>query len=372
VGKMKKLKICHVSLAVFPDKRDGAAYFCRGLYDTLKKRGHDITLLTVKWGSGFDDPNIHTITVPNSRFLWFPKFIAQYRKYLKTHEFDIIHGSGSRGSLPIIFSGKPYISTIYDLGPFEASFTRIPVIKWIERLNARKSNKIITISEISRRGIIDYMHAESDKIHNVYCAYDPSFRPRPSEAQNLKAQLGLEGPTLFYVGRIAFYKGVEDIIKAFYIAKKNISNLNLVVGGSPTLKMKEVYEKWKIDYPEVKFTGMIDGDNIPVYYSMADLFVTYSFASEGFGITPVEAIACGTPVVCSAMPAYKEIFEDHAIFVEPKRPDLLANTFIHFFENKDSYVKKIPQAQEFIKRYTWDKVTDRVEEVYEQYLNKFH
>ena len=82
---MKKLKICHVSLAVFPDKRDGAAYFCRGLYDTLKARGHDITLLTVKWGEGFKDPNIRTIDVPKSRFFWLPKFVMRYRKFLKTH-----------------------------------------------------------------------------------------------------------------------------------------------------------------------------------------------------------------------------------------------------------------------------------------------
>ena len=367
---MKKLKICHVSLAVYPDKRDGAAYFCRGLFDTLKKRGHEITFLTVKWGDGFDDPDIHTIQVPNSRFLWLVKFITKYRKFLKTHDFDIIHGSGSRGSLPIMFTGKPYISTIYDLGPFEANFTKIPIMKWIERKNAQKASEIITISDISKQGIVDYMGAQNDKIHNVYCAYDPTFQPQPKRAEKVKKKLGIEGPIIFYVGRIAFYKGVEDIIKAFYSAKKKIPDLKLVVGGKPTIKMQKVYEQWKVDYPEVNFVGMLDGEFLPTYYTMADLFVTYSYASEGFGITPVEALACGTPVVCSAMPAYEEILEDHAIFVEPQRPDLLADAFIDFFKNKELYDEKIPKAQEFIQKYTWDGVTDRVEEVYQKYLEK--
>lgn len=371
---MKKLKICHISLAVFPDKRDGAAYFSRGLFDTLKKRGHNITLLTVKWGSGFSDPDIHAIDVPKTRFFWLPKFIYSYRKFLKSHEYDIIHVSGSRGSLPLIFSKIPYITTIYDLGPFEANFSKIPVIKCIERHNARTASRIVTISEISKNGIVEYMGADVEKIHNVYCAYNPNFTPRPKEAATLKEKLGINGPILFYVGRIAFYKGVEDIIKAFYIAKKKIPDLSLVVGGKPTLKMQNSYEKWKTEYPEVKFVGMLEDDLLPVYYSMADLFVTYSFASEGFGITPVEAIACGTPVVCSAMPAYQEIFENNATFVPPQQPDLLAEAFIDFFGNLDQDIQeeKMERAQKFIQRYTWDKVTDKVEEVYQQFLKESH
>jgi glycosyltransferase involved in cell wall biosynthesis len=107
---------------------------------------------------------------------------------------------------------------------------------------------------------------------------------------------------------------------------------------------------------------------MPVYYSLADVFVTYSYASEGFGLTPIEAIACGTPVICSTLPAYKEILEDHAIFVEPQRPDLLSDTFLRFF--KDPSINKIllSTAQKFIQRYTWDAVTDRVESVYETFL----
>ncbi|MHA1729467.1 MAG: glycosyltransferase family 4 protein [Promethearchaeota archaeon] len=87
---MEKLKICHVSLTVFPDRKDGAAKFQRGIFNELKARGHDIILLTAKWGEGFKDPNIISINVPNSRFLWLPKFGLKFSRFLKKNNFDII------------------------------------------------------------------------------------------------------------------------------------------------------------------------------------------------------------------------------------------------------------------------------------------
>ena len=71
---MDKLKLCHISLALYPDRRDGASKFIRGIYYELKTRGHEITFLTAKWGTGFEDPNVVTIDIPKFRFLWVPKF----------------------------------------------------------------------------------------------------------------------------------------------------------------------------------------------------------------------------------------------------------------------------------------------------------
>ncbi|QEE16004.1 glycosyltransferase family 4 protein [Promethearchaeum syntrophicum] len=365
---MRKLKICIISAGAFPDHKDGSANYIRGLYDALKSRGHDLTMLTAKWGDGFNDKNIITVDVPKRRILWVPKFYFKFRKYIKTHDFDIIQGNGSRGSLPVMFTKKPYITLIHDMGPFEADFTKIPILKWLERRNANKAKQIITNSEITKTGIIEIMGGSKEKIHTVYCGYDPSFKPQPKRAKELKQNLGIEGPVIYYVGRIAFYKGVDHIIEAYYHAKKEIPKLNLVIGGKPTLKMKDTVEKWKKENPDVNFVGLVKEEDMSTYYSMGDVFVTYSFASEGFGITPVESIACGTPVICSTMPAYQEILQDNAIFVERQRPDLLAKAFIDFFHHPEKNQEMMTKATEFIKRYTWDAVADRVEKVYENFL----
>jgi len=354
---MQKLKICIISATVFPDHKDGSANYIRGLYDVLKSRGHDMTLLTAKWGEGFDDRNIVTVDIPKRRILWVPKFFFKFRKYIRTHDFDIIQGNGSRGSLPVMFTKKPYITLIHDMGPFEADFTKIP-----------KAKQIITNSEITKKGIIKFMGGSEDKIHTVYCGYDPNLKPQLKRANELKQKLGIKGPVIFYVGRIAFYKGVDHIIEAFYLAKKEIHDLNLVIGGKPTLKMRDTVEKWKKDNPDVDFVGLIKEEDMSTYYSMADVFVTYSFASEGFGITPVESIACGTPVICSTMPAYQEILQDNAIFVERERPDLLAKAFIDFFQHPEKKQEMMKKGAKYIERYTWDAVADRVESVYYNFL----
>ena len=367
---MRKLKLCFVALGVFPDKLDGAAKLIRRLFDEMKRRGHDITMITAKWTDGFKDPDITYIEIPKARFLWVHKFTFKFKKFLKEHDYDIIFSNGSRASLPILFAKKPFIAHIHDVGPFQAGFSPLPFIKWLETRNAKKSDLITTSSESVRPEIVSFMNVNMEKIHNVYCGIDPNMRPMPEEAQELKKKMRIKGPIFYFVGRIAFYKGVEDIIKAFYIAKEQHSDLNLLIGGKPTIKMTHVVEKWKQDYPEVNFVGIISDEEMPVYYTMADAFITYSYASEGFGITPVEALACETPVICSPLPAYKEVLQDHAIFVEPQRADLLGNVFIEFLSDLEKGKQMAKDAQEFIKRYTWEAVGGRIEKLFYQHLNK--
>jgi glycosyltransferase involved in cell wall biosynthesis len=101
---------------------------------------------------------------------------------------------------------------------------------------------------------------------------------------------------------------------------------------------------------------------------MGDLFITYSYASEGFGLTPIEAIACGTPVICSSLRVYKEILQDNALFVPPKNPPELAKKIIYLLTNESERQKLIEKAQKFIKRYSWESVGRRIEKIYTKFL----
>ncbi|MBN2157329.1 MAG: glycosyltransferase family 4 protein [Candidatus Lokiarchaeota archaeon] len=365
---MEKLKICHVSLAVYPDHRDGSAKFERNIYEELKARGHDIILLTVQWAEGFQDSNIHTIDVPNSRFLWVPKYSWTYRNYLKSNEFDILHANGSRGALPIILAKKKYVTHIHDVGPFQTSFSAIPGLKWLERKNARKATKIMCGAQSVRTEISEYMNVDKNKITVVSVGIDPQFKPEPKKGEILKEKLRLKGPVMFYVGRIAFYKGVDDIIKAYHIARKEIPDLSCVIGGKPTIKMEPIVEKWKDENPGVQFVGIIPDEDLPTYYSMADMFVTYSYASEGFGITPVESLSCGTPVICSDLPAYKEVLKNQATFVQPRNPSLLAEQIVKHVKIPEMGIDKVKSAAPLLQNYSWKEVVNRIESVYSEYL----
>lgn len=364
------MRIGIVTLAVYPDSKDGSAKYIRGLFDALKARGHEVKLFAAKWGEGADDPDIHFVEVPQSRIYWVPKYMKGIKKLLKSEQFDIIQANGSRGAIPVISAKKPYIGLIHDVGPFETEFTKIPVVRWLEKLNAKKAQKIITNSQITKEGIIHYMKGDPEKIKVVYCGYDSFLKPEPEEGKKLRERYGIspDAKLIYYVGRVAEYKGIDQIIQAFYEARKKIPNLTLVVGGKPTFKMKEKYQQWIQQFPEVKFIGMVPDEQMAAHYSMADVFCTYSFASEGFGITPIEAIACGLPVICSDLPAYKEILQDNAIFVEKNRPDLLTKAFIEYFNNSSLKQRIMKNAADHIKKYTWENVAELVEKVYIDYL----
>ncbi|MBN1802899.1 MAG: glycosyltransferase family 4 protein [Candidatus Lokiarchaeota archaeon] len=365
------MNICLVSLTIPPDRQDGAAKFFRGIYDYLKKQGHNVVLITGKWGMRLNDPNIFQIKIIKKRFMWMPQFTLGAIKYLRSHRFDIVHGNAPKGTLPIILSNtKNFITTIHDLGPFETRFSLFPIEKNLIKYVVRKAKNITTCSESIRREIKYYNpRIELDKIVNLYSAIETKFKPLPEKAKNLKEKLRIKGPVLLYIGRIAHYKGIEDIIRAYEIAKEKIPDLTLVVGGKPDFIMKSKYESWKRIHTEIKFVGFVSEEEIPAYYSMGDVFVTYSHASEGFGLTPIEAIACGTLVICSSLPAYKEVLEENGVFVPPKKPDLLAEKIVYWIKNPEKRNEMVKRAQQFIKRYSWDEVGRNLEKLYLRFVD---
>jgi glycosyltransferase involved in cell wall biosynthesis len=366
------LNICLVSLTISPDSQDGAGKGFRGIFDYLRKQGHNVKLITGKWNIELNDPDIIQFDLIRKRFLWAPQFLIKALKYINKHDFDIFHGNAPKGTLPIILSNrKKFITTIHDLGPFETDFTKIPFEKYLIKLAVQNASLITTDSEFIRREIKYFMpKVDLNKIYTHFLSIDDKFMPYPKEAEKLREKMKINGPVVLYIGRIAFYKGVDDIIAAYHIAKKEIPDLNLVVGGTPDFQMVKKYEEWKIKYPDIYFVGFVEDQELPHYYSMGDVFVTYSYASEGFGLTPIEAIACGTPVICSSMIAYKEILQNNAIFVPPRSPHQLAKEIVKVLNDELRIKDMLDKAQNFIKRYSWDSVGEKLEKLYFKFMNQ--
>ncbi|GAJ03158.1 unnamed protein product, partial [marine sediment metagenome] len=234
--------------------------------------------LTGKWNFELDNPNIFQINIIKKSYFWIPQFSLKVIKYLKNHNFDIIHGNGPKGSLPLLFiPKKKFISTLHDLGPYETKFSRIPIEKYLFKAVSKKAIYLTTCSEFIKNEIKRYIPQVNIKnIHNLYSAIEDKFKPYPKEAQELKKELNIQGPILLNIGRIALYKGVHYLISAYKIAKKEIPDLNLVIGGKPDFYMEKYYKTWKQKYKDIHFIGFISDDEIPIYYSMGDVFVNYS------------------------------------------------------------------------------------------------
>jgi len=367
---MKNLDICLVSLTIAPDSHDGSAKFFTGIFNYLKNQGHNVQLITGKWNEELKDPNIKQINLIKKSYSWIPQFSLNVHKYIKSKKYDIIHGNGPKGSLPLLLSPKMrFISTLHDLGPYQTKYSRIPIEKYLFREVAKKATYLTTCSNFIRKEIKRFIpKIDLNKIINLYSAIDNKYKPFPKEAQKLKENLGIHGPVLLYIGRIASYKGIENIITAYKSAKKEIPNLNLVIGGKPDFYMRKYYNIWQHKFKDINFVGFIDDQELPYYYSMGDIFINYSYASEGFGLTPIEAIACGTPVICSSLLVFQEILQDNAVFVPPKNPQKLTREIVNLLKNEDFRKNLIQKSQKFITKYTWKAVGTKLEKVYGRFL----
>ncbi len=364
---MNKFNICLVSLTIAPD-RERSGF--EGIFDYLKKKNHNVKLITGKWNIDLKDPKIIQVDLMRKRFFWAPQFLFKVSNYLKTHTFDIIHGNSTKGSLPILFSNtKKFITTIHDLGPCETKFMRIPLEQMLLKHVIKKATYVTTVSNYTKFGMKHYIpKVDLNKIDVLYNGISDIFKPYPKEAQALKEKLNLKGPVLLTIGRIASYKGVDDIIAAYKIAKKIVPDLSLVIGGKPDFKMENNYNRWVQNYKDIKFQGYVPEKELPIYYSMADILIQYSFGSEGFGNTQLEALACGTPVISSSLKVYREILQNNARFVRLRNPQLLAEEIKNFLKNDELREKMAKEGKEYVKKYTWDAVGQRLEKVYEKFM----
>ena len=369
---MKKLKICLVSLTVSPDTADGEATVIRALFDYLKNEGHIVKLITGKWNVNLKNPDIIQIRMTRKRFQWIFQFNYKIIKYLRNNDFDIIHANSAKAALPIILSNrKKFICTIHDFTPFESKLTLLPFEKLLTKFVSKKATYLTTVSNFIKDKFNAYLPMiEQNKIITVYNGIDSKFKPCPEEAELLKKELGLIGLVILSLGRIAQYKGVEHIITAYNIIKKENPTLKLIIGGSPDFLMKETYEKWKRNYKDVIFTGYIQEESVPIYYTLADLFINYSSSSEGFGLTPLEAIACGTPVICSDLKVFREIFQDNVIYVAPNNPELLTVNIRKIINNKTRGLDLVHKSQALLTKYSWVNSGKKLEQLYYKLLSE--
>lgn len=363
---MKKLRICLVSLTVSPDSADGEAKVVRSHFDYLKNKGYEVTLITGKWNTDLHTPHIIQIDLIRKRFLWVLHFNYKIIKYLRTHDFDIIHANSAKAAIPVIFSNKKkFITTIHDFTPFETKLTHFPFEKYLIKFIANKSTIITTVSNTVRNTFKSILpDLDIKKVITIYNGIEERFKPYPLQGEELKKKLGLKGPIILSIGRITQYKGVDYLISAFEIVKKSFPEVNLIIGGTPDYLMEKQYHMWKKEHQDISFVGYISEEQLPYYYSMADIFVNYSSSSEGFGLTPLEALACGTPTICSSIDVFKEILGDFALLIPPQDSKSLANSIIKILNSKELSNKLVQNGKKVLAKYSWEAVINRLEKIY--------
>lgn len=224
---------------------------------------------------------------------------------------------------------RPFIVTIHDVIPFvlpayRASASMRLYLRLISR-TTRSAATIITDSECSRRDIERYLGIDRNKISVIPLAVDEQFRPIHDSAADasMRERFNLPGPVIFNVGGLDVRKNVDALVRAFAASLADLdSETKLVIAGSAHSGNARLYpplEPLILDLglqDRVVLTGRISEADKLRLYNLADLYV-FTSIYEGFGLSPLEAMACGTPVICSNRSSLPEVVGEGGILVDP-------------------------------------------------------
>jgi len=243
---------------------------------------------------------------------------------------------------------------------------------WLQdyKSQARTAGHLIAVSEFTRQDIIKNLSVNPERITKIYSGINPFYRRLPANDKNLKEfrrTRQMEKPFLFYLGTIEPRKNILAIIRSFNILKteNSFQDLRLVIAGSKGWLYEEVFRqaadsKFRED---IIFWGSATLEETLYLYNSAEAFVYPSFF-EGFGFPPLEAQACGLPVITSDRSSLPEVMGDSAVMVDPWRIDdmALALQDVLTSESKRRKLRKAGLAN--IKRFDWKKTAEETINVF--------
>ncbi|HSZ20159.1 MAG TPA: glycosyltransferase family 1 protein [Candidatus Acidoferrum sp.] len=188
------------------------------------------------------------------------------------------------------------------------------------RWSCRRADHVITVSEASKRDLVELYGLDPSQVSVTYQGADERFRPQDQvDARNqVRARYGIEQEFLLYVGAIQPRKNIPKLLSAFASVKAERKLPHkLVMVGPKAWKSRGAFEALQNNpvKRDVIVTGYVPPDDLPHFYNAAEAFA-YVSRCEGFGLPVVEAMACGTPTVTSRGSSLEEVAGDAAVLVD--------------------------------------------------------
>lgn len=236
----------------------------------------------------------------------------------------------------------------------------------------RKAHRILTVSEASKRDILRFFDIPPERITVVYNAIDDRFLAPPDEEhiERVRQRYQLDHPFALYVGNIKPHKNVDRLIDAFGRARRHgLEDLRLIVIGDELSKypaLRQAVHRHRLD-KHVRFFGFQPIETLSVFYRLARVFVFPSLY-EGFGLPPLEAMACGTPVVTSNVSSLPEVCGDAALLMDPMDPDAIAAGIVRATCDETLRDELVCKGRARARQFSWAESVRRIHGIYMEVL----
>ncbi len=279
--------------------------------------------------------------------------------------------------VPLLRRGS-FLVTIPDVIPllspqYHASTKSRLFAKPILRGIARRARHIFTVSEYSAKQIVEQLGVSREKITVAYNGVSAAFRPvdRAKATTDCEKHFGVRKPFVLYVGNNRPHKNVSGLLSAFVLlrSKKQSDHELLIVGCTPNQQCEIARTAAEAGLEGVvRLAAHVPEDLLVSAYNAADLLVLPSF-EEGFGLPAAEAMACGTPVVCSASSSLPEVAGDAAAYFDPADAAGIADAIQTVLTDGDRAADMRKKGLLRAQTFTWAESARKHAAVYEDYLS---
>lgn len=239
-----------------------------------------------------------------------------------------------------------------------------------------RASAVIANSEFTKRELVERYGTDPDKISVIYLGVDERFGPErdPSMVASVRKKYGITNQYLLYFGNIEPKKNIIGILDAFALMRQTgRSDHVLVIAGRKTYpdyyRSLEERVRERDLAARVVFTDVVSQQDVRHLYGGADAFIFPSFY-EGFGMPPLEAMACGIPVIVSDIPPLREVCGDAALLVDPACPDTMARAMSTALTDGAARASLVEKGLAHVTRFTWAEAAKKTIAVYESVLAK--
>jgi len=393
----------------FPETRiGGMSTISFELSKAYVKLGHEVTAIIKKRKESIGNPEsiegikMHYVNTPfdiipdYKVFTYSIRAFNKLKKLNQENKMDIVHGwKFSMFGLSFLnkskFPNTKFVTSQYETGMMDlkakysefkdkASFIGFlelgagVLMASVEKPYLRKSDSIITedwnsIAEMKKMGL------NTGKMRVIPNGVDlEKFNPKNIDYDKVKEQYKIKSKNVIvYAGRLCPRKGVQYIIRAMPYIRKKIPDAHLILAGGTRYGhadvLKDLVNKMKLNHC-ITFTGRV-GDNLQDYYGAGDVIV-FAPISEGIPVTLMEALACGKPVICSALPGITPFIGERKILYWTKIRNVrdIARQTIRLLNDPKKRKEFSEKGRKFAEEYSWIKVAKRQIDVFKKLTNQ--
>jgi glycosyltransferase involved in cell wall biosynthesis len=313
---------------------------------------------------------------PGANFAWdrlyfpFRRWLDHFYDFGSLGKIDLYHGTNY--STPLL-DRRPTVLTVHDLSVYLFPKSHPPLRRLTHRLLptlCRRSARIIADSFNTKADLVRHYGIEEGKIDVVYLAAGEQFRPvrDGAERERVRRRYGLDGPFVLFVGSVEPRKNLSALVRGMAaLRREGFPHRLVIAGGGETRYVESLHQlagrEGLLSDRDVLFTGHVRDSDLPALYSLCELFV-YPSLYEGFGLPPLEAMACGAPTLLPRNSSFLELYEGCSMMAELVEPEQLSQAMGELLGDPGRRAALVEDGLKRAHSRSWDAVASETLEVY--------